>query len=91
MCIRDRLYTESYANMFEKNKDQAVKSYKDAAKIACSCNLEINAGHDLNLLNLSFFVKTISNVAEVSIGHALISDAIYLGLENTIQMYKRQL
>ena len=92
-CGSDRieLYTESYANMFEKNKDQAIKSYIDAAEIACSCSLEINAGHDLNLLNLSFFVKTISNVAEVSIGHALISDAIYLGLENTIQMYKRQL
>jgi len=92
-CGSDRieLYTESYAHMFEKNKDQAIKSYIDAAEIACSCSLEINAGHDLNLLNLSFFVKTISNVAEVSIGHALISDAIYLGLENTIQMYKRQL
>ena len=92
-CGSDRieLYTESYANMFEKNKDQAIKSYIDAAEIACSCSLEINAWHDLNLLNLSFFVKTISNVAEVSIGHALISDAIYLGLENTIQMYKRQL
>ena len=67
--------------MFEKNKDQAIKSYIDAAEIACSCSLGINAGHDLNLLNLSFFVKTISNLAEVSIGHALISDAIYLGLE----------
>ena len=92
-CGSDRieLYTESYANMFEKNKDQAIKSYIDAAEIASNCSLGINAGHDLNLLNLSFFVKTISNVAEVSIGHALISDAIYLGLENTIQMYKRQL
>ena len=92
-CGSDRieLYTESYAIMFEKNKDLAIKSYIDAAKIASNCSLGINAGHDLNLLNLSFFVKTISNVAEVSIGHALISDAIYLGLENTIQMYKRQL
>ena len=92
-CGSDRieLYTESYANMFEKNKDLAIKSYIDAAEIASNFSLAINAGHDLNLLNLSFFVKTISNVAEVSIGHALISDAIYLGLENTIQMYKRQL
>ena len=51
--------------------------------------IEVNAGHDLNLQNLSFFIKTITNVSEVSIGHALISDAIYLGLDNTIQMHKR--
>lgn len=92
-CGSDRveLYTESYANMFEIDQNQAIKSYINAAEIANKCNLEINAGHDLNLQNLSFFVKTIANVSEVSIGHALISDAIYLGLENTIQMYKRLL
>ena len=92
-CGSDRveLYTESYANMFETDRSQAIKSYIKAAEIANKCNLEINAGHDLNLQNLSFFVKTIANVSEVSIGHALISDAIYLGLENTIQMYKRLL
>ena len=92
-CGSDRveLYTESYANMFEIDRSQAIKSYINAAEIANKCNLEINAGHDLNLQNLSFFVKTIANVSEVSIGHALISDAIYLGLENTIQMYKRLL
>ena len=92
-CGSDRveLYTESYANMFEIDRSQAIKSYIKAAEIANKCNLEINAGHDLNLQNLSFFVKTITNVSEVSIGHALISDAIYLGLENTIQMYKRLL
>ena len=92
-CGADRveLYTESYANMFEIDRSQAIKSYINAAEIASKCNLEINAGHDLNLQNLSFFVKTIANVSEVSIGHALISDAIYLGLENTIQMYKRLL
>ena len=92
-CGSDRveLYTESYANIFETDRSQAIKSYINAAEIASKCNLEINAGHDLNLQNLSFFVKTIANVSEVSIGHALISDAIYLGLENTIQMYKRLL
>ena len=92
-CGADRveLYTESYANIFETDRSQAIKSYINAAEIANKCNLEINAGHDLNLQNLSFFVKTIANVSEVSIGHALISDAIYLGLENTIQMYKRLL
>ena len=92
-CGSDRveLYTESYANIFQTDRSQAIKSYINAAEIANKCNLEINAGHDLNLQNLSFFVKTIANVSEVSIGHALISDAIYLGLENTIQMYKRLL
>ena len=92
-CGSDRveLYTESYANMFEIDRSQAIKSYINAAEIANKCSIEINAGHDLNLQNLSFFVKTIANVSEVSIGHALISDAIYLGLENTIKMYKRLL
>jgi len=92
-CGSDRveLYTESYANIFQTDRSQAIKSYINAAEIANKCKLEINAGHDLNLQNLSFFVKTIANVSEVSIGHALISDAIYLGLENTIQMYKRLL
>ena len=92
-CGSDRveLYTESYANIFQTDRSQAIKSYINAAEIANKCNLEINAGHDLSLQNLSFFVKTIANVSEVSIGHALISDAIYLGLENTIQMYKRLL
>lgn len=92
-CGSDRveLYTESYANMFEIDRSQAIKSYINSAEIANKCSIEINAGHDLNLQNLSFFVKTIANVSEVSIGHALISDAIYLGLENTIQMYKRLL
>ena len=92
-CGSDRveLYTESYANIFEIDPSQAIKSYINAAEIAKKCSIEVNAGHDLNLQNLSFFVKTITNISEVSIGHALISDAIYLGLENTIQMYKRLL
>ena len=92
-CGSDRieLYTEAYAKMFLIDKDKAILPYISAAEIANSCSIEINAGHDLNLQNLSFFVEKINNVSEVSIGHALISDAIYLGLENTIQMYKRLL
>ena len=92
-CGSDRieLYTEAYAKMFLIDKERAIQPYINAAEIANSCFLEINAGHDLNLKNLSFFVQKINNVSEVSIGHALISDAIYLGLENTIQMYKRLL
>ena len=87
MCIRDR----SYASKFLTNKEQAIRPYINAAKVADNCGLEINAGHDLNLQNLAFFIEQIKNISEVSIGHALISDAIYLGLENTIQMYKRLL
>ena len=92
-CGSDRieLYTEAYSKMFLIDKEKAILPYVSAAEIAYSCCLGINAGHDLNLQNLSFFVEKIINVSEVSIGHALISDAIYLGLENTIQMYKRLL
>ena len=92
-CGADRieLYTESYAVLFLKDKIKAIKPYKKAASIAEQCGLEVNAGHDLNLENLQFFSNEISNLCEVSIGHALISDALYLGLENTIQMYKRLL
>ena len=93
VCGADRieLYTESYAVLFLKDKIKAIKPYKKAASIAEQCGLEVNAGHDLNLENLEFFSNEISNLCEVSIGHALISDALYLGLENTIQMYKRLL
>ena len=92
-CGADRieLYTESYAVLFTKDKIKAIKPYKKAASIAEQCGLEVNAGHDLNLENLEFFSNEIPNLCEVSIGHALISDALYLGLENTIQMYKRLL
>ena len=92
-CGADRieLYTESYAVLFLKDKIKAIKPYKKAASIAEQCGLEVNAGHDLNLENLQFFSNEIPNLYEVSIGHALISDALYLGLENTIQMYKRLL
>jgi pyridoxine 5-phosphate synthase len=93
LCGTDRieLYTEDYAARFPVDKNQAISPYLAAAEKALECDLEINAGHDLSLNNLSFFINQINNVSEVSIGHALISDAIYLGLENTVQMYKRLL
>jgi pyridoxine 5-phosphate synthase len=93
LCGTDRieLYTEDYAVNFSVDKNQAISPYLAATKKALECDLKINAGHDLSLNNLSFFINQINNVSEVSIGHALISDAIYLGLENTIQMYKRLL
>jgi len=93
LCGTDRieLYTEGYAAKFLVDKNQAISPYLAAAEKALECDLEINAGHDLSLNNLSFFINQINNVSEVSIGHALISDSIYLGLENTIQMYKRLL
>ena len=91
LCGSDRieLYTEAYAKNYSKDKEKAIAPYVEAAKKATALALGINAGHDLSLENLEFFAKEIPNLAEVSIGHALISDAIYLGLENTIQMYKR--
>ena len=93
LCGTDRieLYTEDYAARFPVDKNQAISPYLAAAEKALECELEINAGHDLSLNNLSFFINQINNVSEVSIGHALISDAIYLGLENTVQMYKHLL
>jgi len=93
MCGADRieLYTEDYANNYLLNKDKAIEPYIIAGKKAAVLEMGVNAGHDLNLDNLGFFAKAIPNLAEVSIGHALISDAIYLGLENTIQIYKRLL
>jgi len=88
---RIELYTESYADQFSKGKENAIKPFIEAAKIAGSVGLGINAGHDLNLKNLRYFHQNIEGLLEVSIGHALICDAIYLGLENTIQLYLRQL
>jgi len=92
-CKTDRieLYTEDYANNYLSNKEKAIEPYLASAKKATELGLGINAGHDLNLENLEYFAKEIPDLAEVSIGHALISDALYLGLENTIQMYKRLL
>ena len=93
LCGTDRveLYTEDYAANYSFNKEKAIAPYLESAKKATEFGLGINAGHDLSLENLEFFAKEIPDLEEVSIGHALISDAIYLGLENTIQMYKRLL
>jgi pyridoxine 5-phosphate synthase len=88
---RIELYTEPYASLFNVNAPGAIEPFVSAARIARDAGLGINAGHDLNLDNLRYFHQNIPWVDEVSIGHALISDALYLGLENTIQMYKRQL
>lgn len=88
---RIELYTEPYATNFPKNKEKAVANFVKAAKLANELGLGINAGHDLNLDNLNYFVTNVPNVAEVSIGHALISDALYLGLETTIKKYLKEL
>lgn len=88
---RVELYTEPYASYFPKNPDAAVQPFAEAARLAVELGLGINAGHDLSLENLSFFASKVPGLLEVSIGHALISDALYYGLENTIQMYLKQL
>jgi pyridoxine 5-phosphate synthase len=88
---RIELYTEPYAEMFGENPTQAVSAYRKAAFRAAQLGLGINAGHDLSLENLAFFKANVTPLDEVSIGHALICDALYFGLENTIQLYKRSL
>ena len=89
---RIELYTESYARQFAiGNKQLAIEPFIAAAKKANELGLGINAGHDLDLQNLQYFAQNIPQLLEVSIGHALISDALYLGLENAVQLYKRQL
>lgn len=88
---RVELYTESFAHNFATGKEVAIAPYLAAAVVAREMNLGLNAGHDLDLKNLNYFIKNISWTDEVSIGHALICDAIYFGFENTIQLYKRQL
>lgn len=89
---RIELYTESYATGFAASeKEKAIVPFIAAAKKANELDLGINAGHDLDLKNLKYFAQNIPGLLEVSIGHALICDALYLGLENTVQMYKRQL
>ncbi len=89
---RIELYTEGYAKEFAKgNKEKAIAPYVIAAKKAKELDLGLNAGHDLDLHNLKYFKQNIPWLDEVSIGHALICDAIYLGYENTVQLYKRQL
>jgi pyridoxine 5-phosphate synthase len=86
---RIELYTEGFASAYINNKQQAIAPYITAAAKANELGLGINAGHDLDLNNLKYFAENIPGLLEVSIGHALICDAIYLGLENTVQLYKR--
>lgn len=88
---RIELYTESYAKNFHKDKEEAIRPYIKAAHRAIELGLGINAGHDLDLDNLKYFAGHLPSLDEVSIGHALVCDAIYLGYENAIQLYKRQL
>lgn len=88
---RVELYTESYAKNYPVNKEYAIRPFIAAANVAGEAGLGLNAGHDLDLNNLKYFAKNIPGLLEVSIGHALISDALYLGLENTIQLYLRLL
>ncbi len=84
---RIELYTEPYAAKYEKNRDLAIKPYIEASEKAYDLGIGVNAGHDLSLENIEFFSKKISNLLEVSIGHALICESLYLGLENVIPMY----
>lgn len=84
---RVELYTEPYATNYVKNREEAIAQYVLSAKVAKQCNLGINAGHDLSLVNLKYFNQHIDGLLEVSIGHALISDALYFGLEKTIGLY----
>ncbi len=88
---RVELYTESFASQFELDCEKAVRPYREAAETAISMEIGINAGHDLDLKNLKYFVTNVPNVLEVSIGHALVCDALYLGLHNTIVAYLNQL
>jgi len=85
---RIELYTESYAVQFAINQEKAIEPFIKAAQLAHNLGLEVNAGHDLNLQNLQYFATHMPHLAEVSIGHALISDALYLGLKETIKQYK---
>lgn len=88
---RVELYTEPYATNYPLNREKAIEPFVSAAIAAQRVGLGLNAGHDLSLENLNYFAKNIPNLLEVSIGHALISDALYFGLENTIQLYLKQL
>ena len=88
---RIELYTEAYAKNYSRDKENAIKPYYETALEATKYGLGINAGHDLSLDNLKYFADNIPNLLEVSIGHALISEALYLGLENTIQAYLKRL
>lgn len=88
---RIEFYTEPYAEKYDQNPERAIKPFVEAANLSNKLGLGINAGHDLNLNNLRYFCNQIDGLLEVSIGHALISDSLYFGLENTVQMYLNQL
>lgn len=88
---RIEFYTGKFSHEFYQDKQKAIQAHMSAGKVALNCGLGINAGHDLNLDNLKFYAQNIEGLMEVSIGHALICDALYYGLHNTIQMYLRQL
>ncbi|MDR2562512.1 MAG: pyridoxine 5'-phosphate synthase [Prevotellaceae bacterium] len=88
---RVELYTEPYAEQYPHDRKAAISNFVIAAEAAHQEGLGINAGHDLNLENLAYFIKSVPHILEVSIGHALIADALYLGLENTIQLYLRKI
>ncbi len=88
---RIELYTEAYAQNFKKNPEKAIAPYAQAALLANDLGIGINAGHDLNLENTAFFAQNILNLLEVSIGHALVSESLYLGFENVIPMYLQRL
>ncbi|MCF8715367.1 pyridoxine 5'-phosphate synthase [Joostella atrarenae] len=88
---RIELYTEAFASEFEKGNKAGINPYIEAANVATKVGLGINAGHDLNLENTAFFKQNIPNLLEVSIGHALIAESLYLGLENVVQMYLQKL
>jgi pyridoxine 5-phosphate synthase len=88
---RIELYTEGYAQKFTQNPDLAIAPYRKAADLATQLNLGVNAGHDLDIHNLQFFAQHVPQLVEVSIGHALVCDCLYLGMENTIQRYLHQL
>jgi len=90
-CDRVELYTEPYASQYQLDRESAIGPFVNAAEVARNLGLDLNAGHDLDLQNLRWFKQHIPWIKEVSIGHALISDALYYGLQNTIQMYLRQL
>ena len=86
-CDRVEMYTEAYARMYSTDRESAIKPYIDTAEAAKACGIGLNAGHDLNLENLEYFIQRIPWTDEVSIGHAIICDALYMGLERTIHEY----
>lgn len=88
---RVELYTEAYARQYPSQPEQAILPYLQTAEAARRLGLELNAGHDLNLLNLQYFLRNIPFIKEVSIGHALVADALYYGMENTVRLYKNEI